>query len=47
MSRIMASVVRSKEGGPWIRRLCDLDACGRASGHCPAASAAAAKYANP
>jgi DNA-binding MarR family transcriptional regulator len=47
MSRIMASVVGSKEGGAWICRLCDLDACGRASGHCPAASAAAAKYANP
>jgi DNA-binding MarR family transcriptional regulator len=47
MSRIMASVVGSKEGGAWICRLCDLDACGRASGHCPAAGAAAAKYANP
>jgi len=47
MSRIMASVVRSKEGGAWICRLCDLDACGRATGHCPAATAAAAKYANP
>jgi rubrerythrin len=45
MSRIMASVVHSKEGGAWICRLCDLDACGRASGHCPAANAAAAKYA--
>ena len=46
MSRIMASVVGSKEGGAWICRLCDLDACGRTSGHCPAASAAATKYAN-
>ena len=45
MSRIMAGVVRSKEGGAWICRLCDLEACGRASGHCPAANAAAAKYA--
>jgi DNA-binding MarR family transcriptional regulator len=45
MSRIMVSVVRRKEGGAWICRLCDLDACGRASGHCPAANAAAAKYA--
>jgi DNA-binding MarR family transcriptional regulator len=45
MSRIMANVVRRKEGGAWICRLCDLDACGRASGHCPAANAAAAKYA--
>ncbi|MBV9204985.1 MAG: MarR family transcriptional regulator [Actinobacteria bacterium] len=47
MSRVMASAVRSKEGGAWTCRLCDLDACGRASGHCPAANAAAAKYANP
>lgn len=47
MSRVMAGVVRSKEGGAWICRLCNLDACGRASGHCPAANAAAAKYANP
>ena len=46
MSRIMASVVRSKDGGAWICRLCDPGACGRASGHCPAANAAAAKYAN-
>lgn len=47
MSRIMAEVVRSKEGGAWICRLCDLDACGRATGHCPAANAAAARYASP
>ena len=45
MSRIMASVFRGKEGGAWICRLCDLEACGRASGHCPAANAAAARYA--
>lgn len=44
MSRIMASVVRGKEGGAWICRLCDLEACGRASGHCPAANAAAVKH---
>jgi rubrerythrin len=47
MGRIMASLVRSKDGGAWICRLCDLDTCGRASGHCPAANAAAAKYASP
>jgi DNA-binding MarR family transcriptional regulator len=47
MSRIMASIVRSKEGGAWTCRLCDLDACGRASGHCPAANSAAAKTAIP
>ena len=47
MSRVMANVVSSKEGGAWICRLCDLDACGRPAGHCPAAGAAAAKYATP
>jgi DNA-binding MarR family transcriptional regulator len=47
MGRIMASIVRSKDGGAWICRLCDLDACGRPSGQCPAANAAAAKYAGP
>jgi DNA-binding MarR family transcriptional regulator len=41
MSRVMANMVHSKDGGAWICRLCDLDACGRAEGHCPAANAAA------
>jgi rubrerythrin len=40
----MANVVDRKDRGAWICRLCDLGACGRAEGHCPAASAAAAKY---
>jgi len=44
LSRVMAAIVRAKEGGAWICRLCDLDACGRPAGHCPAATAAAAKY---
>ena len=44
MGRVMANIVHSKDGGPWICRLCDLDACGRAFGHCPAANAAAAKH---
>lgn len=47
MSRIMASIVHSKQGGAWICRLCDLEACGRPAGHCPAASAAAVKYGTP
>jgi hypothetical protein len=33
-------------GGPWICRLCDVNACGRAAGHCPAANAAA-EYGQP
>jgi DNA-binding MarR family transcriptional regulator len=41
MARLMESVVHSKRSGAWICRLCDLEACGRAAGHCPAANAAA------
>jgi DNA-binding MarR family transcriptional regulator len=47
IGRVMANIVRSKDGGAWICRLCDINACGRATGGCPAANAAAAKYANP
>jgi DNA-binding MarR family transcriptional regulator len=44
MSRLMANLVQGKDDGAWICRLCDLSACGRSAGHCPAANAAAAKY---
>lgn len=44
LGRVLAQVVRHKDGGPWICRRCDLQACGRPAGHCPAANAAAAKY---
>jgi DNA-binding MarR family transcriptional regulator len=44
MSQIMTNLVRDKESGAWICRLCDLEACGRPSGECPAANAAAARY---
>ncbi|HKT04915.1 MAG TPA: hypothetical protein VJT31_35825, partial [Rugosimonospora sp.] len=47
LGRVMAGVVRDKEGGAWICRLCDLRACGRDEGHCPTANAAAAKYGPP
>jgi len=47
LGRVMANVVAGKDGGAWICRLCDLRACGRADGHCPAATAAAAKYGHP
>ncbi len=43
LGRVMATVVDGKDGGAWICRLCDLTACGRAQGHCPAANAAAVK----
>lgn len=44
LGRLMGGVVQAKDGGAWICRLCDLEACGRPAGHCPAANAAAAKY---
>lgn len=44
LGRVMAAVVRDKDGGAWICRLCDLRACGRDEGDCPTANAAAAKY---
>lgn len=44
LDRLMTGVVHSKDGGAWICRLCDLGACKRAEGHCPAANAAAEKY---
>jgi len=47
LGRVMGQVVQQKQGGAWICRMCDLQACGRAAGNCPAASAAAAKYARP
>jgi DNA-binding MarR family transcriptional regulator len=43
MGRVIANMVHSKDGGAWICRLCDLDACGRAAGQCPTANAAATK----
>ncbi len=47
LGRVMAGIVRDKQGGAWICRLCDLKACGRDEGDCPAANAAAAKYGPP
>ena len=47
LGRMMANVVAGKDGGAWICRLCDLHACGRDDGHCPAANAARAKYGDP
>ncbi|MDQ6874727.1 MAG: MarR family winged helix-turn-helix transcriptional regulator [Actinomycetota bacterium] len=44
LARLMSQVVTSKYGGAWICRRCDLRACGRDEGTCPAANAAAIKY---
>jgi hypothetical protein len=45
-SRVLDGIVRDKlsepEPTPWICRLCDLGACGREAGTCPAANAARA-----
>jgi DNA-binding MarR family transcriptional regulator len=45
MKRMMTGIVNTKEGGAWICRLCDMRTCERSAGRCPAANAAAAKYA--
>ena len=44
LGRVMSRVVQYKRGGAWICRMCDLQACGRDAGDCPAANAAALKY---
>ena len=44
LGRVMGQVVQQKQGGAWICRMCDLQACGRAAGNCPAATTAASKY---
>jgi DNA-binding MarR family transcriptional regulator len=44
LGRMMANVVANKDGGAWVCRLCDLNACGRPEGVCPAANAAADKH---
>ncbi len=40
LAKVMAAVVGSKDGGAWTCRLCDLTACRRAQGECPALNAA-------
>ena len=47
LGRLMAAAVQEKDGGAWICRLCDLRACGRPTGDCPAAAAARVKYGPP
>jgi DNA-binding MarR family transcriptional regulator len=43
LAKIMAAVVDRKDGGAWTCRLCDLGACRRAEGECPALNAAIAR----
>jgi DNA-binding MarR family transcriptional regulator len=44
LARMMTEAVNLKDGGAWICRRCDLGACGRSAGNCPAATAAVDKY---
>jgi len=41
---LLASVVRGKDGGAWTCRLCDLTACQRDEGRCPAFTAALDRF---
>jgi DNA-binding MarR family transcriptional regulator len=43
LAKVMAEVVDGKDGGAWTCRLCDLVACRRAEGECPAMNAALAR----
>ncbi len=54
LGRVLGALVRQKltaadqahgAAGAWTCRLCDVSACGRADGHCPAANAATAALA--
>jgi DNA-binding MarR family transcriptional regulator len=42
LAKLMAGVVAEKDGGAWTCRLCDLVACRRDHGECPAMNAALA-----
>ncbi len=44
LSAFLSAVVEGKDGGAWTCRLCDLGACQRQHGRCPAAEAAAVRY---
>jgi DNA-binding MarR family transcriptional regulator len=47
LGKLMTRIVNEKDGGAWICRLCDTQACGRQDGRCPAANAAKVKYGPP
>ena len=44
LAKVMAAVVGAKDGGAWTCRLCDLTACRRAQGECPALNAAQERF---
>ena len=43
LAKVMTNVVTHKDGGAWTCRLCDLTACRRPQGECPAMNAAREK----
>lgn len=43
MGKVMAGLVRAPGATRWICRFCDIEACGRDDGLCPAANAALAR----
>jgi len=44
LAKVMAAVVGTKDGGAWTCRLCDLTACRRPQGECPAMNAAVERF---
>jgi DNA-binding MarR family transcriptional regulator len=44
LAKVMARVVAAKDGGAWTCRLCDLAACRRPQGECPAMNAARERF---
>jgi DNA-binding MarR family transcriptional regulator len=47
LGKVMAGAVRHKDGGAWTCRLCDLVACRRSEGECPAYTAAQERFRLP
>ena len=44
LARVIPSMMRGPGATRWLCRLCDMEACGRDDGRCPAASAARARW---
>jgi DNA-binding MarR family transcriptional regulator len=44
IGKLLVGMMREPGATRWTCRLCDLDACGRDSGHCPIERAARARY---
>ena len=44
LARVIPNMMRGPGATRWLCRLCDMEACGRDAGRCPAASAARARW---